>query len=180
MARQHGMRRSEAGAEGAVARTEVPDKLYFRIGEVARMCGVPTYVLRFWEGEFPQLRPGKGRSGQRLYRRSEVELALRVRGLLYEDGYTIAGARQMLRGEARRDEPDGREMVDAAVVRELRVEMRELLRMLTERNGMAAMREARRPSGRGGRMVREVECSTGNLFDRVEPPTAAREERDER
>jgi DNA-binding transcriptional MerR regulator len=78
------------------AAPEIPDKLYFRIGEVARLCGVATYVLRFWESEFPQLRPGKSGSGQRLYRRREVEAALHIRSLLYDQGYTIAGARQIL------------------------------------------------------------------------------------
>jgi DNA-binding transcriptional MerR regulator len=75
---------------------EIPDKLYFRIGEVARLCGVETYVLRFWETEFPQLKPNKSGAGQRLYRRREVELARRIRDLLYRDGYTIPGARQAI------------------------------------------------------------------------------------
>ena len=76
---------------------EVPDKLYYRIGEVARLCGVETYVLRFWETEFPQLKPNKSGAGQRLYRRREVDLARRIRHLLYEEGYTIPGARQHFR-----------------------------------------------------------------------------------
>lgn len=75
----------------------IPDKLFFRIGEVARLCGVETSVLRFWESAFPQLRPGKGDTGQRRFRRRDVETALRIRKLLYTDGYTIAGARQLLR-----------------------------------------------------------------------------------
>ncbi len=78
----------------------IPDKLYFRIGEVARLCGVAAYVLRFWQTEFPQLRPGKSGTGQRLYRRRDVDTALRIRKLLYEDGYTIAGAKAILEGEA--------------------------------------------------------------------------------
>src|SRR5882757_7842931 len=69
--------------------SEIPDKLYFRIGEVARLCEVPAYVLRFWESEFPQLKPNKGGTGQRLYRRRDVETALRVKTLLYDEGYTI-------------------------------------------------------------------------------------------
>src|SRR5581483_11959271 len=72
----------------------VPDKLYFRIGEVARLCHLPAYVLRFWETEFPQLKPGKSGTGQRMYRRRDVENVLRIRKLLYEDGFTISGARQ--------------------------------------------------------------------------------------
>lgn len=79
----------------------IPDKLYFRIGEVARLCGVETYVLRFWETEFPQMRPNKSGTGQRLYRKRDVEMAMRVRKLLHEEGYTIAGARQVLSQEAR-------------------------------------------------------------------------------
>jgi DNA-binding transcriptional MerR regulator len=77
----------------------VPDKLYFRIGDVARLCGVPAYVLRFWETEFPQLKPNKGGTGQRLYRRKDVETALRIKTLLYDQGYTIPGARQVFKSE---------------------------------------------------------------------------------
>lgn len=79
----------------------IPDKLYFRIGEVAELCGVPAYVLRFWETEFPHLRPTKSSTGQRTYRRREVEAILRVRSLLYDQGFTIPGARQFLRTETR-------------------------------------------------------------------------------
>ena len=79
----------------------IPDKLYFRIGEVADICKLPTYVLRFWETEFPQLKPGKSGTGQRMYRRRDVENVLRIRKLLYEDGFTISGARQQIRVEAK-------------------------------------------------------------------------------
>jgi len=79
----------------------IPDKLYFRIGDVARLCHVAPYVLRFWETEFPQLKPNKGGTGQRLYRKKDVEIALRVKSLLYDHGYTIPGARQILQTEAR-------------------------------------------------------------------------------
>jgi DNA-binding transcriptional MerR regulator len=79
----------------------IPDKLYFRIGEVAELCDLPTYVLRFWETEFPQLKPGKSTTGQRMYRRRDVDNVLRIRGLLYDNGFTIAGARQQLRAEAK-------------------------------------------------------------------------------
>jgi DNA-binding transcriptional MerR regulator len=77
----------------------VPDKLYFRIGDVARLCDVPPYVLRFWETEFPQLKPNKGGTGQRLYRKRDVETALRIKSLLYDQGYTIPGARQVFKSE---------------------------------------------------------------------------------
>jgi DNA-binding transcriptional MerR regulator len=77
----------------------IPDKLYFKIGEVAKLCGVETYVLRFWESEFSQLRPTKSGTGQRLYRKRDVEMALRIRQLLYTEGFTIPGARHALQQE---------------------------------------------------------------------------------
>jgi DNA-binding transcriptional MerR regulator len=80
----------------------IPDKIYFRIGEVSRLLSLPSYVLRFWETEFPQLKPSKSSTGQRMYRRSDVENALHIKKLLYEQGFTIAGARQQLRAEAKR------------------------------------------------------------------------------
>jgi len=79
----------------------IPDKLYFRIGEVARLCRLPAYVLRFWETEFPQLKPVKSSSGQRMYRQRDVENVLRIKKLLYQEGFTIAGARQHLKAEAK-------------------------------------------------------------------------------
>jgi DNA-binding transcriptional MerR regulator len=79
----------------------IPDKLYFRIGEVARLCRLPAYVLRFWETEFPQLKPIKSSTGQRMYRQRDLENVLRIKTLLYDQGYTIAGARQQLRTEAK-------------------------------------------------------------------------------
>jgi len=79
----------------------IPDKLYFRIGEVAKLCKLPAYVLRFWESEFPQLKPVKSSTGQRMYRQRDVENVLHIKKLLYEEGFTIAGARQQLRAEAK-------------------------------------------------------------------------------
>ena len=81
--------------------TVIPDKLYFRIGDVAKLCDVPAYVLRFWETEFPQLKPNKGGTGQRLYRKRDVEMALRIKSLLYDQGYTIPGARQVFSTESK-------------------------------------------------------------------------------
>ena len=81
----------------------IPDKLYFRIGEVAALCRLPAYVLRFWESEFPQLKPVKSSTGQRMYRRRDVESVLRIKQLLYEEGFTIPGARQHLRAEIKTD-----------------------------------------------------------------------------
>jgi DNA-binding transcriptional MerR regulator len=80
----------------------IPDKLYFRIGEVSRLCGLPSYVLRFWETEFPQLKPSKSGTGQRMYRKIDVESVLRIKNLLYDQGFTIAGARQHLRADVKR------------------------------------------------------------------------------
>src|ERR1700735_3613010 len=77
-------------------RPEIPDKLYFRIGEVARLAGIKPYVLRFWETEFPSLGPRKSGTGHRLYRRKEVELVLEIKGLLYDKRFTIEGARIFL------------------------------------------------------------------------------------
>jgi DNA-binding transcriptional MerR regulator len=79
----------------------IPDKLYFRIGEVSKLCRLPAYVLRFWETEFPQLKPIKSSTGQRMYRRRDLENVLRIKTLLYDQGFTIAGARQQLRTEAK-------------------------------------------------------------------------------
>src|SRR5690348_6610858 len=79
----------------------IPDKLYFRIGEVAKLCRLPAYVLRFWETEFPQLKPVKSSTGQRMYRKRDVESVVRIKKLLYEDGFTIAGARTQLREEGK-------------------------------------------------------------------------------
>src|SRR3954468_2186943 len=79
----------------------IPEKIYFKIGEVCDLVGVQAHVLRYWETEFPQLSPQKNRSGQRSYRRRDVEIALRIKELLYVDEYTIAGARKKLQNELR-------------------------------------------------------------------------------
>lgn len=73
-----------------------PNKLYYKIREAGKIAGVKTHVLRFWETEFPALSPQKGRNGQRVYRPGDIELILEIRKLLYEDGYTIAGARKQM------------------------------------------------------------------------------------
>jgi DNA-binding transcriptional MerR regulator len=80
----------------AGAAQEIPEKLYFRIGEVARLAGIKPYVLRFWETEFPSLGPKKTGTGHRLYRRKDVELVLEIKRLLYEKRFTIEGARKFL------------------------------------------------------------------------------------
>jgi DNA-binding transcriptional MerR regulator len=76
--------------------TLIPDRLYFKIGDVAVICGVAPSVLRFWESQFPQLKPNKSGTGQRLYRRRDVELALEIKRLVHDEGFTLAGARQAL------------------------------------------------------------------------------------
>jgi DNA-binding transcriptional MerR regulator len=119
--------------------SDIPDKLYFRIGEVARLCEVPAYVLRFWESEFPQLKPHKGGTGQRLYRRRDVEMALRVKTLLYDEGYTIPGARQVFKSELKQKEPqlalgidDDASSIDARQLRKLQKDLRDLHSLLSK------------------------------------------------
>ena len=84
---------------------EIPDKLYFKIGEVSELLGVEAYVLRYWESEFPVLSPKKSGTGHRLYRRKDVELLLRIKHLLYDKRFTIEGARQSLHSEAKAPKP---------------------------------------------------------------------------
>lgn len=76
---------------------QIPDKLYYKIGEVAQFTGIKTHVLRYWETEFKAIRPNKSRSNQRLYRKQDVDLILHLKDLLYNQGFTIAGARKKLR-----------------------------------------------------------------------------------
>jgi DNA-binding transcriptional MerR regulator len=155
---------------------EIPDKLYYRIGEVARLCGVETYVLRFWETEFPQLKPNKSGAGQRLYRRREVDLARRIRHLLYEEGYTIPGARQHFQAEARKPAESGQlRLAEAggkstAKLGKLRTELKEILGMLStapaaNRAGASRLATKRaQPTATAGR--RETKASRGpQLFD---------------
>jgi len=112
-----------------VTAVDVPDKLYFKIGEVARLVGVKPYVLRYWESEFSVLRPGKTRSRHRLYRRRDVETLLEIRRLLYAEGYTIAGAKRRLR-EGARTPGTPRVRAEGATLAEVRQELTDLCRML--------------------------------------------------
>jgi len=113
----------------------IPDKLYFRIGDVSELLSLPTYVLRFWETEFPQLKPTKSSTGQRMYRRREVELALRIRSLLYDEGFTIPGARERLKLEAKPAKNQSALPFPAATdkngLKRVRQELQELLTMLS-------------------------------------------------
>lgn len=91
----------EASEQTQPSIPQIPDRLFFRIGDVAELAGVETYVLRFWEGEFPMLAPKKTSNGQRQYRRKDVETVLEIKRLLYGEGYTIAGARKVLQDRPR-------------------------------------------------------------------------------
>jgi DNA-binding transcriptional MerR regulator len=84
----------------------IPNKLYFRIGEVAKLIGVEPYVLRYWESEFTDIKPSKSKSGQRLYKRRDVELLLKIKELLYEERYTINGAKKRLKDLGKISAPD--------------------------------------------------------------------------
>ena len=115
----------------------IPDKLYFRIGEVARLCRLPAYVLRFWETEFPQLKPVKSSTGQRMYRRRDVESVVRIKKLLYEDGFTIAGARAQLREETKTERNQSAlpfPMSSTTNVADLRNELQQILHILSARH----------------------------------------------
>ena len=121
---------------------EIPDKLYFRIGEVARLAGIKPYVLRFWETEFAGLGPKKSGTGHRLYRRKDVELVLEIKRLLYDKRYTIEGARKVLEHKPKREPihppPAGpvkqAELFSTAnftFQKELRKELREILALVS-------------------------------------------------
>ena len=115
----------------------IPDKLYFRIGEVAGLCRLPAYVLRFWETEFPQLKPIKSSTGQRMYRKRDVESVVRIKKLLYEDGFTIAGARVQLRDEIKSERNQTAlpfPMPSSVKVAHLRNELQQILHILSARH----------------------------------------------
>lgn len=113
---------------------EIPDKLFFRIGEVSTMLGLEAYVLRYWETEFPSLSPKKSGTGHRLYRRKDVELLLKIKHLLYEKRFTIDGARQHLQAEAKaasmRDSKQEQQVLFQDPLPEIRRELAEILKML--------------------------------------------------
>lgn len=121
---------------------EIPNKLYFRIGEVAKLAGIQPYVLRFWESEFRRLEPKKSGHGQRLYRRKDVELVLEIKRLLYEKRFTIEGARKVLESKPKlravttMPRRQG-ELFSAssALCQEVRRELTEILAILERRDG---------------------------------------------
>lgn len=104
----------------------IPGKRYFTIGEVSDLCAVKPHVLRYWEQEFPQLKPVKRRGNRRYYQRQDVLVIRQIRGLLYDQGFTIGGARQRLEGEESRDDQSQSQQI----VRQLRTELEEVLRLL--------------------------------------------------
>ncbi len=104
----------------------IPGKRYFTIGEVSDLCGVKPHVLRYWEQEFPQLKPVKRRGNRRYYQRQDVMVIRQIRSLLYEEGFTIGGARQRLQGEEARSDVSQSQQI----VRQLRTELEEIARLL--------------------------------------------------
>src|SRR5215472_2031141 len=163
---------SQLSRKRVVDSPDIPDRLYFKIGDVARICAVETYVLRFWETQFPQLKPNKSGTGQRLYRRREVELALEIKRLVHGEGYTISGARHALEGH-RRPQPEAKVRPQApepparpaetakrpeaviAAVGQIRAELREIASMLSVQQP--------RPSRPRGRVV-TLSPDSGSLF----------------
>ncbi|MBI3932159.1 MAG: MerR family transcriptional regulator [Acidobacteria bacterium] len=124
---------------------KIPNKLFFKIGEVCEITDTQPYVLRYWESEFPALAPAKNSSGQRIYRRRDIETVLRIKQLLYDEGFTIAGAKKRLEGEmtgrtptpqsqaaSTPAPPEGEERTRAAL-KQVREQLREILTLL-ERN----------------------------------------------
>jgi DNA-binding transcriptional MerR regulator len=116
--------------------TKIPDKLYFKIGEVAKLAEVPAHVLRYWESEFPNIRPKRANSQQRLYRYQDVELVLKIKTLLHDQGYTIAGARKFLETKEVVEEPVKQPAVSvksttsATKLREIKEELNKLKALL--------------------------------------------------
>ena len=113
---------------------EIPDKLFFKIGEVARLTSLRPSILRYWETEFSELQPQKSRTGQRLYSRKEVDIVLDIKRLLYSEKLTIKGARRALarRGGSRNDNPEPPDRADSADLRQIIEEVREDLTKIRE------------------------------------------------
>jgi DNA-binding transcriptional MerR regulator len=104
----------------------IPAKRYFTIGEVSELCAVKPHVLRYWEQEFPQLKPVKRRGNRRYYQRHDVLMVRQIRSLLHEQGFTILGARQQLEGEAAKDDVSRSQQL----VRQMRSELEDILQVL--------------------------------------------------
>ena len=104
----------------------IPGKRYFTIGEVSELCAVKPHVLRYWEQEFPQLKPVKRRGNRRYYQRDDVLTIRQIRSLLYEDGFTIGGARQRLTGDDAKNDTSQSQQI----IKQLRVELEQVLKIL--------------------------------------------------
>ena len=104
----------------------IPAKRYFAIGEVSELCGVKPHVLRYWEQEFEQLKPVKRRGNRRYYQRGDVMMIRQIRSLLYEQGYTIGGARQMLEGDEAKEDINRSQQI----IRQVRLELEQVLQVL--------------------------------------------------
>lgn len=138
MSRDQRLRSLQKGPHSAQEVT-IPDKVYFRIGEVSRLAQTKPYVLRYWETEFPTLRPGKTRTGHRVYRRKDVETVFEIKRLLYNEGFTIEGARKQLAGNAKTGsaQPEQKNLFraapDGAGLRSVQRELRNILTMLSRK-----------------------------------------------
>jgi DNA-binding transcriptional MerR regulator len=125
-------RRGQAG--NLPLQMPIPDKLYFRIGEVSELADTQPYVLRYWETEFPSLKPVKSPSGHRLYRRQDVEMVLEIKRLLYEEGFTIEGARKCLAGSPHpAAEPKRRGSSGSAELKAIKRELEGILTIVSRR-----------------------------------------------
>ncbi len=112
---------------------QISGKLYYSISEVSQITGIKSYVLRFWEKEFPQLKPRKNRAGNRTYQLKDIELVKRIKDLLYDEGYTIEGARSQIKGFHPTDEPK-KEMTPEKVkllLKDIKKELSEILKLLS-------------------------------------------------
>ncbi len=104
----------------------IPGKRYFTIGEVSELCAVKPHVLRYWEQEFPQLKPVKRRGNRRYYQRQDVLIIRQIRSLLYDDGFTIGGARQRLTGDQAKEDVSQSQQI----IKQLRLELEQVLKIL--------------------------------------------------
>jgi len=173
---------SHPSPKRAVEIPTIPDRLYFKIGDVARLLKIEPYVLRFWESQFPQLKPNKSGTGQRLYRKRDVEVAVEIKRLVYGEGYTLSGARQVL-GQQRRAEvaanpaavkpavaktPSGKTDKASSIIGRARAELREIAGMLSTPVNATASKAVVIPQVHSiRRKARHVPAAngSGSLFD---------------
>jgi DNA-binding transcriptional MerR regulator len=128
--------RAARPTQSSLADVPVPDKLYFRIGEVSELTETKSYVLRYWETEFPTLKPVKSRSGHRLYRREDIQTVLEIKRLLYDEGFTIEGARKQLSGDSAASEYQKdlfRSSVDGTQLKTIQRDLESILTILSRK-----------------------------------------------